>query len=69
MLNLANYAKYIMSSQLNLACPHIILDSSDCNPRFYDLMLAGESQRAYHNENMEFPGISWYRSLAYLLNH
>ena len=35
-----------------------ILDSSEVNPRFYDLMFAGESQSAHRIENMESHGSS-----------
>ena len=38
--------------------------SSDSNPRFYDLMLTGESQSALYTENMEFSGTSFLKKFS-----
>ena len=47
-----------------------IRDSSDSNPHFFDLMLAGGSQNTLYSENMEFHGsTSWNRWFSYPLCH
>ena len=45
----------------------LIRDSSDSNPRFYNVTCAGESQRGLHIEKWEFSDTSWCRCSAYLL--
>ena len=47
----------------------VIRDSSDSNPRFFDLMLAGYRQSALYIEYMKLSSTNWYRLFSYFLHH